>query len=132
METDKDIKKNYMPDSISFASGFMGPKGDVGFIMKYDHGKALKIIEDLLSSGRKISEATAGLDGDWRENSSTIYEDGQLVKDFYEFYQTSCWATPILMVFFEDAPSERHEVWEKIERKEGDYVPKIAPLGWFE
>lgn len=105
------MKQNYVPGSMSFSEGFMGPRGNVGFTMKYDNEKAKKIIEDLIKQGRKITSAKVGLDGDWRENSDTLYEN----KEFQDvsFYDSSIWATPIMLVYFEDAPSECYEVWNK-------------------
>ena len=36
--------ENYIPGSISFAEGFMGPRGDVGFTMLLDRKKAKSIV----------------------------------------------------------------------------------------
>ena len=43
----RKFKENYIPGSQSFAEGFLGPKGNVGFIMLVDEKKAKKIIEEL-------------------------------------------------------------------------------------
>ena len=103
------MKQNYIPGSISFSSGFYGPRGDAGFTMKYDEQKAKSIINDLKSSGRKILSAEVGLDGDWDCNHSTIYHYGEFCKT--DFHDNSIWAPPIMIVFFEDTPSECYEVW---------------------
>lgn len=103
-----------IPGSISFSEGFLGPKGDVGFIMEYDHEKATKIINNLLQDGRKIESGTAGLDGDWNINHCTIYDAAGFHE--YDAHSSSQWAAPILIVTFEDEPSETFEVWKREER----------------
>ena len=54
---------NYIPGSMSFAEGFFGPKGDVGFFMEADYEKAKEILDKLIKSGRKVTSAEMGLDG---------------------------------------------------------------------
>lgn len=103
--------KNYKPASISFADGFLGPKGDVGFQMVADYAKAKAIIEKLLAEGRNIEEAEMGLDGDWQCNSMTVWENGQFFD--YGCYGSSQWAEPILIVNYKDAPSETYSVWRE-------------------
>ena len=101
--------KNYTPGTMSFADGFLGPKGDVGFFMSVDNEKARKIVSDLLKNGKEITSAELGLDGDFSENSTTIY-DG---KNFYDYdaYEGSQWATPILLVKYKDGSNEMFECW---------------------
>lgn len=111
METLELKAKNYCPGSISFADGFMGPRGDVGFFMTADWDKAKSIIEKILSSGRNIEEVEMGLDGDWDCNSMTVWKDGQFTE--YDCYGTSQWAEPIIIVKYEDAPSEAYPVWKR-------------------
>lgn len=103
--------KNYIPKSIGFADGFMGPRGDVGYSMILDFDKAKEIINIHLRNGRKILNADAGLDGDWTWNSQTIF-DG---KDFipYTLHPDSIWAKPIMIINFEDGPSETFEIWKR-------------------
>jgi len=109
------MKNNYIPGSISFADGFMGPKGNVGFFMKYSHEKTKEIINGLLSKGRKITQASAGLDGDWVENNCTVFDGKDFIE--YDVWDSSTWASPILIVDFSDGPSETHEVWTKEEKQ---------------
>lgn len=111
-------KKNYTPGTMSFAEGFLGPIGDVGFFMNVDNEKALKIISNLLKSGRKIKSAELGLDGDFSENSTTIY-DGSEFHD-YDAYEGSQWATPILIVNYEDGSSESFECWYRLIEVQGE------------
>jgi hypothetical protein len=108
-------EKNYYPGSISFASGFLGPQGDVGFFMVADVTIAHNIIKSLLSEGRRITYADMGLDGDWRENSCTVYESGEY-KD-YDAYGESQWAEPLMIVYFSDSPSETYSVWHREEKR---------------
>lgn len=117
------MKYNYIPGSMSFGEGMLGPKGDVGFIMEYSDSKARAIIQQLLDEGRNIVEAMAGLDGDWNINSCCVF-DG---KDFHEYdvHEGSQWATPILIVIFSDADSEMYEVWDKKEKKYESTYPSI-------
>jgi hypothetical protein len=104
--------KNYKPTSMSFAEGFLGPKGDVGFVMRYDNDKATQIINEMMGSGRSIVRAEAGLDGDWAVNSSVIFtsEDGFIEPDFYDH---SIWATPVVVVTFSDGNTEGFESWKQ-------------------
>lgn len=106
--------KNYIPGSMSFSAGFYGPRGDVGFLMMYSHEKAVEIIKNLLLKGRQIAYANAGLDGDWHENNSLIYDEGGFHS--YTAHDGSTWAQPILIVSFEDGPSEMYEVWVRREK----------------
>jgi len=110
------VIKNYVPGLMSFAEGFLGPKGDnVGYFMLVDESKARKIIKGLLKEGRNIDFAELGLDGDWRVNSTAIYQDGKFYK--YDSYGGSGWATPTLIVYFKDAPNEAYPCWKKEVRK---------------
>lgn len=102
---------NYRPGTISFAEGFKGPKGNVGFSMVADYEKAKNIIEKLLSEGKKIDYVEMGLDGDWGENSMIIWEDNSFEK--YNLYDNSIWAEPIIIVNYKDSPSETYSVWSK-------------------
>lgn len=103
--------KNYKPGMIGWAEGFMGPKGDVGFFMVADWDKAKAIIEKLISEGKNIDEVEMGLDGDWRENSMTVWQDGEFTE--YDCYGSSQWAEPIIIVNYKDAPSETYSVWKR-------------------
>lgn len=103
--------KNYKPETMSFAGGYLGPKGDVGFTMVYSETKMREAIEKLLSEGQKIKFAVAGLDGDWGVNSSVVYDENGFKS--YILYDRSQWAIPILIVTFEDGSTESFEVWNK-------------------
>ena len=106
------MKKNYIPESMSFAEGFLGCSWrNKDYDMRYNNAKAKKIINKLLDEGRNISHADVGLNGDWWENSDTLYSNGKFHK--VDFWKNSCWAEPILMVYFTDAPSECYEVYIK-------------------
>lgn len=104
---------NYIPESISFIEGFLGPKGDKGYTMVADYNKAKKILNKLIDSGRDIITAEMGLDGDWAINSCLIY-DGEKHYEYTEWGH-SIWATPIMIINFSDSPSETYEVWKKSE-----------------
>jgi hypothetical protein len=103
--------QNYKLGSIGWAEGFMRPKGDVGFFMVPDWDKAKSIIENLISEGKNIDEVEMGLDGYWRENSMTVWQDGEFTE--YDFYGSSKWAEPIIIVNYKDAPSETYSVWKR-------------------
>jgi hypothetical protein len=107
-------KLNYIPGSMSFSEGFLGPKGDVGFFMKYSHKKATDIINEKLKEGCNILSVEAGLDGDFRENSCEIF-DGKIFND-YTCYDSSQWAEPIIIINYADRPSETYAVWEREEK----------------
>ncbi|HDZ04876.1 hypothetical protein LCGC14_0371200 [marine sediment metagenome] len=101
---------NYVPGSISFASGFLGPQGDVGFFMEADFNKAKEIIKALIKNDREINRVEMGLDGDWGINSMVIYEDQKYYE--YDCYGTSMWAEPIIVVYFDSGFSESYAVWK--------------------
>ncbi|MHA3045976.1 hypothetical protein JSO59_001205 [Riemerella anatipestifer] len=103
------IKNNYTPKSISFLDGFNCIKQSVGFFMEVDEAKATKIITHLIENGKKIKEAKLGLDGDFRENNTVIF-DGKTFFS-YDAYRISDWAKPILMVYYEDGTNESYECW---------------------
>ena len=114
MENFEVKEKNYTPGSMSFAEGFYGPKGDVGYFMIADWCKAKAIIKKLIADGRNIERVEMGLDGDWGENSMTVWEDGKFMK--YDCFEGSKWAEPIIIVYYKDAPSEVYSVWRKEEK----------------
>ena len=60
---------------------------------------------------RNIERVEMGLDGDWRENSMTVWEDGKFM--MYDCFNGSKWAEPIIIVYYKDAPSEVYSVWRK-------------------
>ena len=103
--------KNYIPSSFSFAEGFMGPKGDKGFIMTADWDKAKSTIEKLILENRNIESVEMGLDGDWGCNSMVIWENGKFEE--YNCHGASVWAEPIMIVNYKDAPSETYSVWKE-------------------
>lgn len=111
------IEKNYMPRSMSFSEGFLGPRGDVGFFMVADQKKAHTIIKSLIETGRDVTHADMGLDGDWAYNSCTVYDKENGYQD-YDAYGSSQWAEPILIVYFYDSPSEKYSVWSREEKTE--------------
>lgn len=104
---------NYTPESCGFPGGMLvGPsrcEGKTTFMLA-DNAKAKRIIRRLLKEGRHIETAELGLDGDWSENSCEVYDSEGFHK--YDAYAGSLWATPILIIYFIDAPSEMHECWK--------------------
>jgi hypothetical protein len=115
MENIKAKATNYVPESISFSEGYLCGlmKPDLGYIMKADWNKAKVIIRKLISDGRNIERVEMGLDGDWRENSMTVWKDGKFM--MYDCFNGSKWAEPIIIVYYKDAPSEVYSVWRKEE-----------------
>ena len=104
--------KNYQPGSTSWSAGFSGLGGkSVGFYMVVDEKKALVIIRDLLKKKRKIKYAELGLDGDFIENSTVIYDGKKFFK--YDAWRRSLWAETILIVNFKDNSSETYKCWKK-------------------
>lgn len=106
-----DKEYNYVPGTQSFSAGFLGPRGDVGYKMVYNSSLAKAIIDTLIVDKREIDRVDAGLDGDWGENHCTIY-DKEGFQD-YGCWRDSIWAEPIIIVYFNDGPSEKFSVWEK-------------------
>jgi len=111
MENLEVKSRNYTPGSMSWAAGFGGPRGNVGYMMNADFGKAKSIIKKLISDGRSIESADMGLDGDWAENSMTVWNGGKFFE--YNRHGGSCWAEPILIVNYADGNSETYSVWTK-------------------
>lgn len=108
----KSLGKNYIPGSMGFAEGMMGPKGDVGYIMMFSMKKAKKIVKTL--SIKTIDNIDAGLNGDWVENHCIIYDkDGW---HDYDAWGGSQWATPLIIVNYKNKPSETFECWFKKEK----------------
>jgi hypothetical protein len=101
--------KNYTSGSMSFASGFLGPRGDVGFMMNADWEKAQKIINNILKKRSDVEYVEMGLDGDWNENSMTVWENGEFTK--YDCYDASQWAEPLLIVNYKDGSNEAYDCW---------------------
>jgi hypothetical protein len=111
------VTKNYTPGSMGFAEGFLyAGRGAGKPFMEVDEKKAKEKIKELIKQKRHIERAELGLDGDWRQNNTVIY-DGKFHK--YDSYEGSGWATPTLIVYFTDAPNESYECW-KPEGKEND------------
>ena len=103
--------KNYRPGSMSFAEGFLGPKGNVGYFMEFSIEKAKKIAER--EGLQNIDKIEAGLDGDWGENSCTIYDsDGW---HDYTAWHGSLWAIPIIQIEFKDKPMATFPSWTRVE-----------------
>ena len=103
--------QNYRPGSMSFADGFLGPKGDVGFFMIADMDKAKEIVNELLKQGKDILDVEMGLDGDWGVNSECIWSNGKFFD--YDAYNNSCWAAPIIIVNYADGSNEAYDTWKK-------------------
>ena len=115
--------RNYVPGSMSFAEGFMcgGKKIGQDIFMLVDGAKAKRIVKKMLKDGRHIERAELGLDGDWRENSTTIYEDGEFHE--YDAYGGSLWATPSLIIHFTDELNEKHECWKPEKNLDAQQMP---------
>lgn len=116
---------NYTPKSMSWADGFNGPKGNVGYFMDADENKAKLIIDQLIKDGRKINYVEMGLDGDWRENSDMIYSQNEFHS--YNSHPSSCWAKPIIIVYFHDGPSEMYESWSRDEKSKVELKRPVNP-----
>ena len=112
----KAKSKNYSPESMSFSAGFLGfqSKPDNKVFMYVDEEKAVKIINSLLEKSIEIESAELGLDGDFNENSTTIYENGEFYS--YDCYHGSRWAEPVLIVNYKNGKNECFSCWfQKIE-----------------
>lgn len=92
----------------------------------FDWVKAAKIIIE-----KRPLNATAGLAEDWFWTSGRIYEDEDISFDGYQYsYLKSLWATPILLLIYEDGRDETVDCWvrssERPEWNEDTYWPKEA------
>lgn len=110
MKKFKPFATDYRPGSQSFAAGFLGPMGNVGYIMELDLKKVRSILETL--EQKDISKIEIGLDGDFNENGQEIEIDFK-DEDIW-IYDRSIWATPILIVSFRSKPNNAYEVFKKI------------------
>jgi hypothetical protein len=111
------MKTNYMPKSISFADGFLGAEFLGGDQLKkipmfYDEQKAKNIINDILKLN-EIIKVEVGLDGDWEINHDTLFENNEFKN--VDFWSKSNWATPIMIIYFKNKPSECYEIWKEEE-----------------
>ena len=61
-------------------------------LMVFDWDKAAQLIKD-----KKVTEASAGLSGDWEYTGGTILEEGKIPENSY-VYLASTWATPELEI----------------------------------
>lgn len=103
----KSLGFNHNPGSISWLAGWSRPKPDCGYQMVFSLKKAKEIAKSI--GLKNITSIVGGLDGDFTENSQVIYDGVWKTPDFY---QTSCWATPIIQVEMKDGV-ETFECWEK-------------------
>lgn len=82
-----------MDTMLAFAMG----EANRGREMKvFDWDKAAKIIKE-----KQPKTAYAGLAEDWEYTSGKIYEDGETIRTEYT-YLASTWATPVLILDYED------------------------------
>lgn len=104
----KPLTTNKTPESLVFTSdGHDKPDSEIHKTV--DEAKAISIIQQLLAVGRPIRAAYLGLDGDWNENHCMIF-DGEEYSP-YESCDSSRWATPVLLVEFEDGSNEMYACW---------------------
>lgn len=108
-------KINYLPRSIGFADGFFRAKqihGSTPKIKKFDLDVAMQIVDSLLDKqGKNIACVTAGLDGDWFENSGILYDKETGIFNQLTFHDSSYWAVPGILITFDDEPSMFCETW---------------------
>ena len=57
----------------------------------------------------KPKSAVAGLKNDMEYTSGCIYQDGEIISEYT--YLCSNWATPILVLYFEDGSSKQFDCW---------------------
>lgn len=121
----KSLGKNYLPVSMSFADGYRGAKGDVGYVMRFSLRKAKAFVRGKEAG---IHRVVAGLDGDFTVNSAVIFEGGEWIKPgkwrrLKRFYRRSTWATPIILIEYEDRTTEAFECWS---REEYSYEEQLS------
>lgn len=105
------MKINYEWDE-----GYNGPRGNVGFTMKFDKEKAKEIITKLINENKDIDYVEVGLDGDWEINRDILFTSNSFQE--VDFYDNSIWATPIMIVYYNDTEdTECYEVWNKVKKK---------------
>ena len=105
------LEESFQPESTSFAVGFAGPQGNLGYTMIADKDVAKKLIISTKKRRNKVVSAEMGLKGDWGCTSWNFY-DG---KDF-EFdggHDNSIWATPLLKLKYKDGTHQWFECWYK-------------------
>ena len=111
------MKKNYIPGSMGFAEGILtGVARSAGktIWMNVDTENARSIVERKKKNGRDVTHAELGLDGDWGENSDIIYDSDNGFCE-YGAYHGSRWATPTLIIFYNDGPSEAYDCYTEEE-----------------
>jgi len=100
--------------SITFAEGFLGHRGDVGFQMVVDYERAKALIKNEIKAGKVIKRATLGLQGDWFENNTIIYDGKRHYK--YDCHGDSQWAIPTLEIIYSDGSEKSMEMWIKADK----------------
>ncbi len=93
-----------------FAKGLQN-KGQTHKVFDWD--KAAKIIKEHLTKHPDLT-AEAGLQGDWDYTGGVIFERGTHTNDHYT-YLSSNWATPTLILSWEDEEQEELDCWAYME-----------------
>lgn len=95
--------KTFKKSTLTFAEGFMGKEAQLASeqgkpIMTFDWDRAAEIIKQFKSKERFIAEA--GLQGDWKFTSGTIYTENNICNSRHT-YLSSNWAVPTLILSWE-------------------------------
>lgn len=109
----KVIEKNYTEESVSFMDGFTIRDSKVtGERKTVDENLAKSIINDLILKGRKVKRAECGLLTDWDCTGFTVFENNCFYYNVGSGHDNSDWATPALIVFFEDGTNEMYHCFK--------------------
>jgi hypothetical protein len=105
------MSDRYVPETMSFSEGLLGPKGNVGYFMEADYQAAVAKVTALLET-HNILKVEMGLDGDWGCNSQTIWTPTEGFQEYYT-HSYSNWAPTIILVFFRGGRVKHYPVWKR-------------------
>ena len=80
---------------------------------RIDKVLAEKIISDLKNNGRIVDYAECGLLADWECTSFIVFDNDSFCYSVGSGHDNSDWATPALIVYFEDGTNEMYHCFQK-------------------
>tara|TARA_R110000851_G_scaffold5230_1_gene21830 strand:- start:341 stop:673 length:333 start_codon:yes stop_codon:yes gene_type:complete len=103
------MSKNYTEESMSFSDGFTTRRSKVIGKRKTINKELAKLIIDyLILKGNNVQRAECGLLTDWQCTSFTVFKNNNFKYLVGSGHDTSDWAIPALIVFFEDGTNEMY------------------------
>jgi len=93
----------------------LGATKDLGSVVGRDKVKTFKSLDWVkaayLIRAHKPVSVEAGLHGDFNETRGVIFKDGQVATMDEDYFGTSCWAIPVLVMHLKDGEILELECW---------------------